>query len=101
MIKCDACQIGTLIAPLILHQQIMVMNDSQGELLITQRLVRMEILTVKYVIFIKGYTTSLLKSSLCLTLRYLWVNDYKGNGISRRDHYIFSSRVLLRTAYTA
>ena len=100
MIKCVACQIGTLIAPLILHQQIMVMNDSQGELLTTiiRILVRMVILAVKCVIFINVYTTSLLKASLCLPLRYLWVNDYKGNGISGRDHYIFSSRVLLRTA---
>ena len=30
----------------------------------------------------------LLKLSSCLLLRYLWVNDYKGNGISCRDHYI-------------
>ena len=49
----------------------------------------------------KGYTTSLLKSSLCLPLRYLWVNDYKGKGISGRDHYIFCSRVMLGTASTA
>ena len=41
----------------------MVMNDSQGELVttITQILVRMVILAVKYVIFINVYTTSLLK----------------------------------------
>ena len=45
-------KIGTLNAPLILHQQIMVMNDSQGELLttITNILVRMVILAVKYVV---------------------------------------------------
>ena len=38
-------QIGTLNVPLIFHQQIMVMNDSQGELVttITQILVRMMI----------------------------------------------------------
>ena len=34
------------------------------------------------------YTTSLLKSSLCPPLRTLWANDYKGKGISGRDHYI-------------
>ena len=34
-------------------------------------------------------------------LRYLWVNDYKGNGISGRDHYIFCSSVMLGTAGTA
>ena len=69
----------------------MVMNDSQGELVstITQLLVRMVILAVKYVIFTNVYTTSLLKSSLCLPLRYLWANDYKGKGISGCDHYIF------------
>ena len=69
----------------------MVMNDSQGELLttITQILVRLVILAVKYVIFINGYTTPLLNSSLCPPLRYLWVNDYKGKGISGRDHYIY------------
>ena len=89
-------KIGTLNAPLILQQQIMVMNDSQGELLttITQILVRLVILAVKYVIFINVYTTSLLKSSLCLPLRYLWANDYKDKGISRRGHYIFCSRVI-------
>ena len=38
-------EIGTLNAPLIFHQQIMVMDDSQGELVtaITQILVRMVI----------------------------------------------------------
>ena len=38
-------KIGTLNVPLIFHQQIMVMNDSQGELVttITQILVRMVI----------------------------------------------------------
>ena len=43
-------KIGTLNAPLILHQQIMVMSDSQGELLttITQILVRMVILDVLF-----------------------------------------------------
>ena len=86
-------KIGTLNTSLILQQQVMVMNDSQGELLttITQILVRLVILAVKYVIFINVYTTSLLKSSLCLPLRYLWANDYKGKGIS--GHYIFCSRV--------
>ena len=46
-------KIGTLNAPLILHQQIMVMNDSQGGLLttITNILVRMVTLAVKYVVF--------------------------------------------------
>ena len=75
----------------------MVMNDSQGELLttITQILVRLVILAVKYAILINVYTTSLLKSSFCLPLRYLWANDYKGRGISGRDHYIFCSRVML------
>ena len=38
--------------------------------------------------FLNVYTTSLLKLSLCLPLRYLWANDFKGNGISGRDHYI-------------
>ena len=33
------------------------------------------------------YTTSLLKFSLFPPLRYLRVNDYKGNGISGCDHY--------------
>ena len=72
------------------------MNDSQGELLttITQILERLVILAVKYAIFINVYTTSLLKSSLCLLLRYLSANDYKGRGISGRDHYIFCSRVM-------
>ena len=47
------------------------------------------------------YTTSLLKSSLCLPLRYLWANDYKDMGISGRGHYIFCSRVMVGTACTA
>ena len=96
-------KIGTLNAALILHQQIMVINDSQGELLTTiiQILVRMVILAVKYVIFINVYTTPLLKSSLCLPLRFLWANDYKGKGFSGRDHYIYRSRVMLGTACTA
>ena len=51
--------------------------------------------------FINVYTTSLLKSSLCLPLRYLWANDYKGKGISMRDHYIFCSRMMVGTACTA
>ena len=70
----------------------MVMNDSQRELLTptTHIMDRLVILVVKYVIFfINVYSTSLLKSSLCPSLWYLWVNDYKGNGISGRDHYIF------------
>ena len=81
-------KIGTLNAPLILHQQIMVINDSQGELLTTiiQILVRLVILAVKYVIFIYVYTTPLLKSSLCIPLRFLWANDYKGKGISWREY---------------
>ena len=81
----------------------MVINDSQGELVttITQILKRMVIKAVKYVIFINVYTTSLLKSSLYLPLRYLWANDYKGKGISWRDHYIFCSRVMVGTACTA
>ena len=80
----------------------MVMNDSQGELptKITHILVRMVILAVKYGICINVYTTSLLKSSLCLPLRYLWANGYKGKGISGRDHYICCSRVMLGTACT-
>ena len=94
-------EIGLLNAPLIFHQQIMVMNDSQGELVttITQILVRMVIYAVKCVNFINVYTTSLLKSSLCLPLRYLWANDYKG--ISGRNHYIFCSRVMVGTACTS
>ena len=81
----------------------MVMNDSQGELLttITQLLVRLVILTVKYVIFINVYTTSLLKLSLFPPLRYLGVNDYKGNVTSGHDHYIFCPSVMLGTACTA
>ena len=87
-------------APLIFHQQIIVMNDSQGKLLttITQILVRLVILAVKYIIFINVYTTSLQKSSLFPPLRYLGVNDYKGNGISGCDHYIFCPSVMLGTA---
>ena len=87
--------IGMLSASLIFHQQIMVMNDSQGELLttITQILVRL-VTAVKYVISINVYSTSQLKLSLCLPLPYLWVNDYKGNGISGRDHYIFYPSVM-------
>ena len=79
------------------------MNDSQGELVaaITQILVRMVVKTVKYVIFINVYTTSLLKSSLCLLLRYLWANDYKDKCIPGRGHYIFCSRVMVGTACTA
>ena len=79
------------------------MNDSQGELLTTikQILVRLVILAVKYVIFINMYTISLLKSSLCPPLRYLWVNDYKGTGILGRDHYIFCPSVMLGTTCTA
>ena len=46
------------------------------------------------------YTTSLLKSSLCVPLRYLWANDYKDKGISGRDHYILCSRVMVGTACT-
>ena len=34
-------------------------------------------------------------------LRFLWVNVYKGNGISGRDHCIFCSSVMLGTACTA
>ena len=70
-------KIGTLNAPLIFHQQIMVMNDSQGELVttITQILVRMVYKLLNMSFFINVYTTSLLKSSLCLPLRYLWAND--------------------------
>ena len=81
----------------------MIINDSQGELVttITQILVRMVIKAVKYVIFINVYTTSLLKSSLCLPLRYLWANDYKDKGISGRDHYTFYSRMMVGTACTA
>ena len=81
----------------------MVMNDSQGELVntITQILVRMVIYAVKYVNFINVYTTSLLKSPLRPSLRNLWANDYKGNAISGRDHYIFCSRVMVGTACTA
>ena len=41
------------------------------------------------------------KITLCLPLRYLWANDYKGKGISGRDHYIFCSRVMVGTACTA
>ena len=33
-------------------------------------------------------------------LRYLWVNDYKGNGISGRDHYMFFPSGMLGTACT-
>ena len=68
---------------------VMVMSDSQGELLskITQILVRFVISSVKYAIFFNVYTTSLLKSSLCPPLQYLWVNDYKGKGISGHDYY--------------
>ena len=40
---------------------------------ITQLLVRLVIVAVKCVIFINVYTTSLLKSSLCLPVRYLWI----------------------------
>ena len=96
-------KIGTLNVTLIFHQQIMVMNDSQGELVttITQILVRMVIKAVKYVIFINVYTTSLLKSPLCLPLRYLWANDYKGKGISGCDLYIFCLRMMVGTACTA
>ena len=81
----------------------MVMNDSHGELVttITQILVRMVIYAVKYVIFINVYTTSLLKSSLCLPLRYLWANDYKDKDVSGRDNYMFCSRVMVGTACTA
>ena len=90
-------KIDTLNAPLIFHQQIMVMTDIQGELVttITQILIRMVILAVKYVIFINVYTTSLLKSFLCPPLRNLWAKDYKGKGISGRDHYIFCLRVMV------
>ena len=81
----------------------MVMNDSKGELptTITQIWVRLVILAVKYVIFINVYTTSLLKYSLCPPLRNLWVNDYKGKGISGHDYYIFCPSVMLGTAFTA
>ena len=81
----------------------MVMNDSKGELLtiITQILVRLVILAVNYVTFINVYTTSLLKSSLCPSLRLLWVNDHKGKGISWRDHYIFCPSMMLGNACTA
>ena len=46
-------KIGTLNAPLVFHQQITVISDSQGELVtpITQILVRMVIKAVEYVIF--------------------------------------------------
>ena len=45
MINVYEIKIGTLNVPLIFHQQTMVMNDSQGELVttITQILVRMVI----------------------------------------------------------
>ena len=76
-------------------QGVMVISDSQGELLttITQILVRLVISSVKYDIF-NVYTTSLLKSSLCPPLQYLWENDYKGNGISGHDYYIFCPSVM-------
>ena len=79
------------------------MNDSQGELLttITQILVRLVILAVKYIIFINVYTTSLLKSSLFPQVQYLWMYHYEGKGISGRDHYIFCPSVMLGTACTA
>ena len=47
------------------------------------------------------YTTYLLKSSLFLPFRYLWVNDYKGKGISGCDHYIFCPSLMLGTVCTA
>ena len=50
--------------------------------------------------FLTVYTTSLLKSSLCLPLRYLWANDYKGKGISGREYYIFCSRVMVGIIFT-
>ena len=37
------------------------------------------------------YTITLVpstKEALCPPLRYLWPNDYKGKGISGRDHYL-------------
>ena len=76
----------------------MFMNESGGQLLttITQILVRLVIAAVKYVIFINVYTTSLLKSSLFPPLRYLWVNDIKGKGISGCDHFIFCPSVSVR-----
>ena len=41
------------------------------------------------------------KLTSCLPLRYLWVNGYKGNGISGRDHYMFGPSGMLGTASTA
>ena len=53
--KISVCEIkiGTLNAPLIFHHQIMFMNESWGQLLttITQILVRLVMVAVKYVIF--------------------------------------------------
>ena len=37
--------------------------------------------------------------SWCLS--FVLQNDYKGKGISGRDHYIFCSRVMVGTACTA
>ena len=73
--------------------------ESTAKASITQMLVRLVIVAVKYVIFINVYTTSLLKSSLCLPLRYLWMNDYKANGISGRDYYIVYSSVMFGTVH--
>ena len=53
-------KIGTLDAPLIFHQQIIVMNDSHGELLTTGKIAD---ISCKIVVFINVYTSSLIKSS--------------------------------------
>ena len=60
--KCLRDQNWHVECPFDFHQQIMVMSDSQGELVttITQILVRMVIWAVKYIVFINVYTTSLL-----------------------------------------
>ena len=73
------------------HHQIMIINENWGQLLttITQILVRLVIVAVKYVSFMNVYTTSLLKSSLCLRLCNLWLNYYKCNGITGHDNYVF------------
>ena len=85
-------KIGTLNAPLIFHQQIMVVNDSQEELLttITQILVILVILDVhvKYVIFHK-------------CVHYISAKIIIVSSASIFDHYIFCPSVMLGTTCTA
>ena len=91
-------KIGTLNAPLIFHQRKMFMNTANYNHTNTGKTGD---ISCKLCYFYKCMNYISAKTSLCPPLRYLWVNDYKGSGISWRDHYIFCPSVALGTACIA